>query len=217
MAFVGVLMLETRFPRPPGDIGNPATFARLGIPVRYQVVPGASPERVVRRADAALLPCFLEAAQGLVSQGATLITTSCGFLAPFQAEMQAAVAVPVLTSSLLWIRRLRSPCAVLTIDADALTALHLLAAGAAPDTPAGGVAQGCEFQAKILGNVDTLDLRQAGRDVVEAAMKLVARFPATQTLVLECTNMPPYADAVAEATGRRVEHIMTLIEKLWTH
>ena len=43
-ARVGVLMLDTRFPCPPGDVGNPATF---DFPLRYHRVPAASPARVV--------------------------------------------------------------------------------------------------------------------------------------------------------------------------
>ena len=39
--------------------------------------------------------------------------------------------------------------------------------------------------------------------------------PEITTLVLECTNMPPYAGAVAAATGKRVEHIVSPIEKRW--
>lgn len=53
--FLGVLMLDTRFPRPPGDIGNAETFQRHGIDVRFHVVEGASPERIVKQADRALL------------------------------------------------------------------------------------------------------------------------------------------------------------------
>jgi len=33
--------------------------------------------------------------------------------------------------------------------------------------------------------------------------------------VLECTNMPPYADAVAQATGLPVHHLMTLVHERW--
>ena len=60
--FLGVLMLDTRFPRPPGDIGNPETFQRRGIPVRFRVVAGASPRRIVKEADPALLQPFVDAA-----------------------------------------------------------------------------------------------------------------------------------------------------------
>ena len=42
-ACVGILMLETRFPRIPGDIGHAATWP---FPVLYKVVRGATGERV---------------------------------------------------------------------------------------------------------------------------------------------------------------------------
>jgi len=218
MSFLGILMLDTRFPRPPGDIGNPATFEPLQIPVRYQTVRGASPQKVVKNSAALVLAPFLTAALDLVEQGASLLSTSCGFLARYQRELQAAVPVPVISSSLLW---LSSPelsgerCALLTIDAPALDANQLAGVGADPATPVGGVAPGCEFQRRLLGNEPTLDLLQAEQDVVAGALALVRTHPEVTTLVLECTNMPPYAQAVAAATGRRVEHIVSLLEKRW--
>ncbi|MFZ4481623.1 MAG: aspartate/glutamate racemase family protein [Rhodoferax sp.] len=218
MSFLGLLMLDTRFPRPPGDIGNPGTFEQLQIPVRYRTVQGASPNNVVRNSAALVLAPFVAAALDLVEQGASLLSTSCGFLARYQRELQAAVPVPVISSSLLW---LSSPelsaerCAVLTIDALALDASQLAGVGADPATPVGGVAPGCEFQRRLLGNEPALDLIQAERDVVEGALALVRAHPEITTLVLECTNMPPYAQAVAAATGKRVEHIVSLLEKRW--
>ena len=219
MSFLGILMLDTQFPRPPGDIGNPATFEPLQIPVRYRTVQGASPQKVVRSSAALVLQPFVAAALELVEQGASLLTTSCGFLARYQRELQAAVPVPVISSSLLW---LGSPelsgerCAVLTIDALALDAHQLTGVGADTATPVGGVAPGCEFQRRLLGNEPTMDLRQAEQDVVAAALALVKAHAEVTTLVLECTNMPPYAQAVAAATGKRVEHIVSLLEKRWS-
>jgi hypothetical protein len=46
---------------------------------------------------------------------------------------------------------------------------------------------------------------------VAAAQRLVARHPEIETIVLECTNMPPYADAVSAATGRKVHHLVSLL------
>ncbi len=85
---LGILMLEARFPRIPGDMGNAGTWP---FPVLYRVVRGASPERVVLRAAAGLLDDFLAAAAELVGAGAEAITTNCGFLSLFQRELAAHV------------------------------------------------------------------------------------------------------------------------------
>lgn len=212
--FLGVLMLDTRFPRPPGDVGNEETFRRHGIPVRFTVIRGASPQRIVKEADPALLQPFVDAARRLVDAGAAMITTSCGFLASYQDVLAAAVAVPVLTSSLLACRQFAQP-GIVTFDAASLNAGILGAAGVAATTPVQGVEPGCEFHRRILHNEEQLDLEEASRNVVDAARRLVSRHPSVEDIVLECTNMPPYRDAIAQATGRRVHDIETLIVAQW--
>ncbi|MET3182875.1 UNVERIFIED_ORG: hypothetical protein ABIC43_006057 [Variovorax guangxiensis] len=213
-AFLGVLMLDTRFPRPPGDIGNPETFSRHGIPVRFHVVAGASPERIVKQADPALLQPFVDAARAMVDQGATMITTSCGFLATYQDTLANAVPVPVVTSSLLQCKDFARP-GILTFDAASLNPAILAAAGVPQETPMQGMAPGCEFHRSILHNETQLDLVEAARNVVDAARRLVEFSPSVEDIVLECTNMPPYREAVARATGRRVHDIETLLVARW--
>ena len=208
-------MLDTRFPRPPGDIGNPETFCRHGIPVRFHVVVGASPLRIVKEADPKWLQPFIDAALALVEQGAAMITTSCGFLAAYQDTLARAVPVPVVTSSLLQCKDFARP-GIVTFDSSALTSRILKAAGVPEGTPVQGVQPGCEFHRRILHNEMELDLVEAGRNVVDAAQRLVSAFPSVQDIVLECTNMPPYRDAVAQATGRPVHDIETLMVAQWT-
>lgn len=212
--FLGVIMLDTRFPRPPGDIGSPATWARAGIPVRFVAVAGASARRVVQAQDPALLGPFVDVARHLARQGARLITTSCGFLAAWQTELQAAVHVPVVTSSLLQCAGLTSP-GIVTFDAASLHAGLLRRAGIPVGTPVEGLRPGCELQSRILADDTQLDLRQASADVVDAAVRLVARHPEVGQVVLECTNMPPYRNAVAQATGRPVHDLETLLLNRW--
>ena len=104
-ARLGILMLEARFPRIPGDMGNAGTWP---FPVLYKVVSGASPQRVVAEKAAGLLPNFVAAAKELEALGADGITTNCGFLSLYQKELAAAVSVPVATSSLMQVPMIQS-------------------------------------------------------------------------------------------------------------
>jgi hypothetical protein len=213
-AFLGILMLDTRFPRPPGDIGNPATFERAGIPAQFLVVRGASPKRVVQDADAGLLEPFIAAAQTLAGQGARMVSTTCGFLAAWQAQLAQALPVPVVTSSLLLCAQFEYP-GIVTFDAPSLARNILDAAGVPQRTPVAGIAPGCELHRRILDDDSELDFREAGRNVVDAAQRLVADHPEVEDIVLECANMPPYRQAVAAATGRRVHDLETMLLGAW--
>ena len=214
VATLGVVMLDTRFPRPRGDIGNAQTFA---FPVHYRTVASASPRRVVIERDPALLAPFIDAARALEREGVAAVTTSCGFLALFQREMAAALAVPVWTSSLLLVAEIEAGwrdgrrVGVVTADAASLTAEHLGAVGARADTPVEGLANDSPFRATLLDDLDTLDEDEARQATVAAAERLVARRPDVRAIVLECTNLPPYADAVRAATGLPVHDITTLV------
>ncbi|WP_249137594.1 hypothetical protein [Bradyrhizobium canariense] len=96
---IGILMLDTKFPRPRGDIGNALSY---DFPVRYKIVRGAHATKIMGdHPDASLLEPFVVAAQELEAEGVKAITTSCGFLAPFQKQLAAAVNIPVFTSSLI--------------------------------------------------------------------------------------------------------------------
>ncbi len=212
---LGILMLEARFARIPGDMGNAETWP---FPVLYRVVKGASPERVVLGGAAGLLDDFIAAARELVDHGAEAITTNCGFLALFQAELAAAVGVPVATSALLqvpWVQATLPPgrrVGVLTVSAGTLTPRHLAAAGVPPDTPIVGTEGGREFfRVLIRAEKQDLDVAAAEADILEAGATLIRRHPEVGAIVLECTNMPPYAAALQVATGRPVFDIYALV------
>jgi Asp/Glu/hydantoin racemase len=216
---LGILMLDTRFPRIPGDMGNAATWP---FPVLYRVVRGADPERVVLQGARGLLPDFIAAARDLVDLGAEAITTTCGFLSLFQRELAEAVNVPVATSSLMqvpWVQATLPPgrrVGVVTVSRAALTPAHLEAAGAPADTPLAGTETGAEFYPVIVGGErPDLDVARAEADIVAAGRELVARHPEVGAIVLECTNMPPYAAALAEAVGLPVYDVYSMIT--WFH
>ncbi len=204
---VGILMLDARFPRIPGDIGHAATWE---FPVHYRIVRSASPDRVVRRSAEGLLPDFIAAAQALEQDGVDGITTNCGFLSIFQEEIAASVGVPVVTSSLQQVAMVNAmlpkgqKAGILTISASSLSPLHLERANVPADTPIATTEGGHVFTEAILGDAPGFDVEAAEADNVAAARRLIADHPEVGAIVLECTNMTPYARAIRDATGRPV-------------
>ena len=212
---IGILMLDTRFPRIKGDIGNPASF---DFPVRYQLVQGASPHRVVKMADPALIGPFAHAARELETQGVKAITTSCGFLAIFQKELAAAVSVPFFSSSLLQVHLARAilkpgqKVGVLTARQKSLTPGHLAGVGIQPDDLViQGLDQAEEFTSVFIENNTSLDEARCRREVCDTALDLTGRHPGIGALVLECTNLPPYSDDIRKLCKVPVFDALTLI------
>jgi Asp/Glu/hydantoin racemase len=196
-------MLDTHFPRPVGDIGNPASFDH---PVLFARLDGATVASVVtgEPLPAGLQATILEQAHKLIAQGATAITTSCGFLSPLQDELQAALPVPVITSALWLLPRLRAQHSheaqfgIITFDARKLSAHHLPDAG---KLTIEGLAPQCHLHQVIADDLPELDMARAEADVAEAAHRLVKRAGKLDAVVLECTNLPPYREKLAEICG----------------
>jgi Asp/Glu/hydantoin racemase len=213
-ASVGMLMLEARFPRIPGDMGNALTWP---FPVHYRVVRGASPDRVVRQRAEGLLDDFIAAARELVADGVDGITTNCGFLSLFQDELAAAAGVPVATSSLMQAPMIQSTLppgrrvGILTISADTLTEEHLRKAGVPEGTPVAGTDDGREFSRVILNNEESLNVEAARQDLIDAGRDLAQANPDVGAILLECTNMVPYAADITRATGLPVFSIYSFI------
>jgi Asp/Glu/hydantoin racemase len=217
-ACLGILLLEARFPRIPSDMGNATTWP---FPVLYKVVKGASPQRVVRERAAGLLHAFLDAARELTDLGCDGITTNCGFLPLYQDDIARHVDIPVATSSLMqapFIERVLPPgkrVGILTVSAATLTREHLRAAGVDEETPVAGTDGGRELSRAILGNELELDVAAAERDILDAGETLVGQNPDVGAILLECTNMSPYARALREHVARPVFDIVSFVT--WFH
>ncbi|MDA0963158.1 MAG: aspartate/glutamate racemase family protein [Proteobacteria bacterium] len=212
-ATLGILVLDSRFPRIPGDAGNALTWP---FPVQYRLVPAASPEAAVLGDPLVLAQDFIREGRALVQAGCDGIATTCGFLVPLQDRLADALGVPVATSSLMqvpMVARMLPPglrVGIITISAASLTQSHLDAARIPPGTPIRGV-EGSGFARDILRNADALDIAAARADLVAAAQGLVADHPDLGAIVLECTNMVPYAPDVRRATGLPVFSIYTYL------
>jgi Asp/Glu/Hydantoin racemase len=213
---VGILMLDTRFPRVAGDMGNATTFP---FPVRYHRVSGADPDLVVRRGAAGLLPAFIDGARALEREGVGAVTTNCGFLVKYQREIAASVRIPVFTSSLLMVplvHRMLPPdrrVGIMTVSGSTLAAEHLAGAGIGADVPIAiaGLDTEKEFTRVLLGDELVLDVDVARDEHVRVARRLLAEHPDVGAIVLECTNMPPYTADVQRETGLPVFDIVSLV------
>ncbi len=211
---IGVLCLETIFDKIPGHIRNPKTF---DFPVLYEVVSGATADRVVNQGDPTLIEPFCQAARELVGRGAGAITSGCGFLALFQRELADAVTVPVYASSLVqlpMVHRMltgRQTVGLLTAKQEALTPRHLAGVGAeGVPVRVAGMADQQEFREVMLeGRRAELDVEQLRREVLTVAGRL-ADDPTLGAVVIECTDLVPFACDVQRLLGVPVFDIVTL-------
>jgi hypothetical protein len=218
---LGIVMMDTPIPRIPGDVGNAVTWP---FPVHFRVVKGAGVRRVIHRLPSReLLETFIEAAQELDRAGVSVITTSGGYLALFQRELQAAVGATMLSSSLLqvpWVASLLpagQTVGILTMEARSLTPDHLSAVGVTPDM--GVAVVGMEEVGGYMHDVylnarDEFEPARLQADLEDATALLMSRHPGVGAIVCECTNFPPFAHAIAAVAGVPVYDLVTLVT--WT-
>jgi len=215
---LGILTLATEFPRIAGDVGAAETFA---FPVRYARIDGATVDAVVHRPDDALLARFVAAGRALAADGCAGIATTCGFLARWQDALTAALAVPVLTSSLLQAGTVARTLprgqrvGIVTYSAADLTPELLAAAGVPAYSPVEGVDPAGTFFRTIRHGAAELDKAAMAADVVAAARRLVGAHRDVGAIVLECANMPPYRAEVEAAAGVPVYDAAQLVA--WFH
>lgn len=212
--FLGILLLDARYPRLPGDCGHADSYS---VPVRFGYVPDLRADELIHRYSDKIGNRVLAAADDLVREGARVIAGGCGFFAVLQERMRRELPVPFITSSLVLVPWLRSvmggQIGVLTIDEAALQDNYVAACGwsrSDPDVVVQGVEPDGAFAQVYFENRDHFDPADMERDVAEAARRLSARTTDLRAVVLECTNMAPFAWRVQEALGVPVFDIQML-------
>lgn len=212
---IGILVMDARIQRIPGDAGNPATFP---FPVLLQTVHGATLTRLIRERDQSLLTPFVEAGWDLVRKGAKALTTTCGFMILFQDELAQEFPVPVFTSSLLqlpFIERTLRPSdriGVITADAGNLTPEHVSRAGGSMDRiTVAGLENQPRFKEAIFEGIGRIDAKGVESEVVAQAKRMVAGDERIAAILFECANLPPYAAAVQAAVGLPVYDFSTMV------
>lgn len=212
---LGILLLNTRFPRIIGDVGNALTYK---FPVIFEIVKAANVKNVVIRTDYKLIDDFISAAIKLENNGVKAITTSCGFLMPFQEKIAKKLKVPFFSSSLMLIPIIQKMVAgkigIVTANSENLTPDHLRAAGIDKKYPIviKGLEGTKEFSRVILGDAPDGDFDLISQEVHDTVRELLKSEPDVKAILFECHNLPPYSDSIRSEFGIPVFDFLSLVD-----
>ena len=213
---IGILCLDTLFPKPPGQLRNPLTF---DFPVVCRVLRGVGAKEILSSTSAQLETLFVDAARELERDGVRAIAGSCGFMARFQNQIAAELHIPVFLSSLLQLPLVRlmhgekASIGVLTASRQALTPAHFAnCATPMESVHIRGMEGNPEFWETIIeGKRHDFDMERLEAEIVGSAAAF-AREKALDALVLECTDLSAFSAPIQRAINLPVYDINSLVE-----
>jgi hypothetical protein len=207
---IGILLLDTETPFILGDVGNAKSY---DYPVRFKTVEGLLTDRIFAH-DYSFIEGMIAGAQELEREGVKAITGDCGFMAIFNEEVQKAVSIPFIQSTL----PAGAKIGVLTANSDSLTPEVFGKIGL--NDVSGLVIRGLQhdkhFKDAVVDEVGTLDSDGIRAEVVQAATEITSDHPEIRSLLLECSMMPPYSEAVQQATALPVYDFLTMIDYVYS-
>ncbi len=213
---VGIIAIRLDYPKMPGNVVNAQTF---GFPVLYEEVVFEIEQ--LFEGDPALADAVIAAAGKLEARGARAIVGACGFFAHFQQQVAAAVDVPVFLSSLVQVPLVElalkpgQKILVFAADGDSVDDELLSQVGASGDRLIVQNLGDREAFAPIRHGRTVLDNGALIADLEKLACAQIEAHPEIGAILLECSDLPPYAADLQEATGLPVFDFITLIN--WVH
>lgn len=215
---LGIIRLDYDYPPAPGDIDSEASFA---YDVHYKVVPGLT----FGMCQAGTLTpevekAFCDSIDYLVNEKKVSgISGDCGFMMWFQELARKHTKKPVFMSALAQLPAVTCAYAehetivVMTANGKTLEPMRdLIRDECGVDTQNKRfIIVGCEdvpgFEAVALG--EKVDTKAVEPGMVTKALQVVKDHPDAACFLLECTELPPYADAIRHATGLPVFDAIT--------
>jgi len=206
---LGVIRLDYDYPPAPGDIDHKDSFS---YDVYYRVVPGLTFEVCQ---SGKLTPevehRFIEAVKWLDAKGVSGITGDCGFMMWFQALARKHTSTPVFMSSLAHLPAItcafnsHEKIAIFTANGKTLEPMHnLIKDECGVDTADNRyIIVSCKdvdgFEAVALSKkVDTVKVQPG---IVKKCQETLKAHKDIKAILMECTELPPYTDALRHATG----------------
>ena len=215
---IGIIRSGTAaYPQFPGNVANASTF---DFPVYYKILPPTTEEQLLSaEPDPAILEETIKAARELEELGVRAIVGACGFFANYLTKVAAAVNVPTFLSSLMQIpiiSRALNPSqkvGVITANANVLSPVALKACGV--NDPSTIVITGAQdlpqMQNFLRSTGRHINSRKLEQELVDLSKQMVSENPDIGALLLECSDMPPYAWAIQKAVGLPVFDYITMI------
>jgi len=224
MPAIGIMRIDYTYPPAMGDAANPNSYYYR---TPHAVVTGLSFEDAQRGSPlTAAQRGAMEAAIAALEKVPDMmgIAGDCGFLINYQAEAVAmSKKAPVFISAMLQCPLLAALYAkgeevlVLTANGPALEAVLpqlLTACHVRQEDQSRFSVAGCEalpgFEA--VANAEKVDVAKVQPHVVDLVKQRKAQSPSIRAVLLECTELPPYADAIRAATGLLVLDVITLVD-----
>eukprot|EP00746_Dinoflagellata_sp_MGD_P015692 gnl/MRDRNA2_/MRDRNA2_134978_c0_seq1.p1 gnl/MRDRNA2_/MRDRNA2_134978_c0~~gnl/MRDRNA2_/MRDRNA2_134978_c0_seq1.p1 ORF type:complete len:370 (-),score=70.02 gnl/MRDRNA2_/MRDRNA2_134978_c0_seq1:40-1149(-) len=216
---LGVVRLDYFYDPVPGDIDHPDSY---DYDVYFRVVPGMTFEMAKSgKMTPVVQQRFFEAIDWLDKEkGVSGITADCGFMMWFQPLARQRSTKPIFMSSLVQLPAVtgayaeHEKIAIVTASRSSIMPMrHLIhdETGVDPDDQRYifvGAEDVPHFGEEVaLGK--PVDVEKATPGVVDLALQVKAKFPSLRAFLLECTEMPPYSDAIRRATGLPVYDAIT--------
>ncbi len=211
---IGILVMDAWYPMMPGNVANASTY---DFPVMYKVLKGIPAGRVMS-GDPELTEIIVAGGKELIEQGARAIVGACGSFANYQQVAAAELDVPVFLSVMLqapWILQALRPdqkLGIIAASAAALTPHTYKQCGITePDRLViAEVINLPEFQvlAQAKGEFDSAKLES---ETVGLVGDFAARHDDLGALLLQCSDLPPYAWAIQKVAGLPVFDMNNLI------
>jgi len=211
---IGILVLDLWYPYLPGNVANASTFS---FPVFYEILEGSTGAQILT-GDPVLLDMIIDGGRELEKQGVRAIIGACGYFGHFQKEAAAILDVPVYLSSVLQISIIRrglkpnQKVGIICAVADSMTPRLLSQCGVddLSDIVITGAQDLSEFK-NIIQSTGHLNNYKLEQQMVGLAKQFVSDNPDIGAILLECSDMPPYAWAIQKAVGLPVFDYTTLI------
>lgn len=214
---LGVVRLDYHYPPAHGDIDSDASY---GYSVLFRQVDGLTFEMAqAGKMTPQVTENFKKTIQWLENKEVAGITGDCGFMMAFQPIARRIATVPVFMSSMV-------QCPMISLAFDKYDKILILTANEHTLIPQKDrllthcgfnvcderfVIEGCQdvpgFDAVATG--DKVDVVKVTPGIVKMTMGILDKQPSIRAICLECTELPPYSDALRQATGLPVFDAIT--------